>query len=216
MNNMKTSARYSLLVAGLTLALAPARVGLGADSTAQATMVKEKIQSLRSGSAQGRNQVTLTLEELNRLQAPGVELRPQFERFKAELVKLEAQAASARERATAMKEKGQAFFADWEEQVKSIQNENIRDAAADRLEKRKKSYGRIIASMQDAREELVPFLSDLNDIKTLLDGELTPQSVASAKNLIKKANWAGGDVREALVDVEKELDRVTAELATYQ
>ncbi len=213
---MKTPVTRTLLAAALTLALTPAPVALGADATEQATLVKEKIQSLRSGCAQGRNQVTLTLEELTRMLAPGVELRPQFEKFKAELATMEKQAASARERATTMKEKGEAFFNDWEVQVMRIQNEEIRKEAANRLAKRKKSYDRILAAMQDAKEELVPFLSDLNDIKTLLDSELTPQSVASAKNLIRKANWHGSDVRDALSDVETELDRVTAELATYK
>jgi chromosome segregation ATPase len=211
---MRTTLKYTLFA--LALAVVPAGVAPGADSTSQAAMVKEKIQSLRTGCAQGRNQITLTLEELTRLLAPGVELRPQFERFKGELAKMEAQATSARERAADMREKGQNFFADWEAQVRGIQNEKIREAAADRLAKRVKSYNRIIASMQEAKDQLVPFLSDLNDIKTLLDGELTPQSVASAKDLIKKANYAGSDVKDALVDVEKELDRVSAELATYQ
>jgi chromosome segregation ATPase len=211
---MRTTVKYTVFA--LALAVVPAGVAFSADSAVEAAIVKSKIQNLRSGCAQGRNQIALTLEELSRLLAPGVELRPQFDRFKAELAKLEGQAASAREKAAEMRERGQTFFADWEAQVKSIQNEKIRESAASRMEKRKKSYGRIIASMQEAKDQFAPFMSDLNDIKTLLEGELTAQSVASAKDLIKKANYAGSDVQEALVDVEKELDRVSAELATYQ
>ena len=213
---MKTSAKRSLLAAALTLAMVPAPIALGAESADRAALIKEKIQSLRSGCAQGRNQITLTMEELSRMLAPGVELRPQFEKFKAELVKMEEKAASARERATSMKEKGEAFFSDWEQEVRSIQNESIRKEASSRLAKRRKSYSKILSAMQEAKEGLVPFMSDLNDIKTLLDSELTPTSVASTKSLIRKANWHATDVRESLVDVEKELDRVSAELATYQ
>jgi len=213
---MKIIGGRALLGAALSLTLAAAPTSFGAASAEMAGAVKEKIQSLRNGCAQGRNQVTQTLEELNRLLAPGVELRPQFERFTAELAKLEGMTATARERAAEMKEKGHKFFADWEEQIKSIQNEDIRKEAAGRMAKRQKSYGRIISEMQDAREELGPFMSDLNDIKTLLDSELTAGSVASSRTLIKKANWHGGDVKDALSDVEKELDRMTAELATYQ
>lgn len=212
---MKTSTKPMLLAVALAVGLSPAAVR-AADSAAQAAVVKEKIQSLRAGSAEGRNQVALTLESLNRMLAPGVELRPQFENYKAELVKMEALATRARERATEMKQKGEAFFGDWEAQVASINNEDIRKEAAGRLAKRKKSYDKIISAMQDAKQELGPFLSDLNDIKTLLDSELTPTSVSKTKSIIKKANWHGTDVREALSDVEKELDRVTAEMATYQ
>lgn len=212
---MKSLIKPTLMLLALSAGLSCASLR-AADSAAQAAAVKEKIQNLRAGSAEGRNQVTLTLEALNRMLAPGVELRPQFEKYKAELAKMEQLAARAKERAAEMKQKGEAFFADYEAQVASIQNEDIRKEAASRLAKRKKSYDRIIAEMQDAKEQLGPFLSDLNDIKTLLDSELTATSVSKTKSVIKKANWHGTDVRDALSDVEKELDRVSAELATYQ
>jgi hypothetical protein len=133
---MKTMIQRTLLTGALAFVLWPAQVVLGADSADRAAIVKERIQKLRTGCAEGRNQVTLTLEELNRLLVPGVDLRPQFEKFKGELTKMEEQATDARERATEMKERGQAFFGEWEEQVKSIQNEDIRKQAATRLAQR--------------------------------------------------------------------------------
>lgn len=200
----------------LSLVCCPAPFTRAAEAPAQAALVKEKIQTLRSECATARHQVTVTGEELLRLSAKNVELRPQFEKFKAELVKMESQAANARNRADAMKSKGQEFFADWEKQINAIQNEDIRKAAEKRLAKRKKSYEKILSAMQEAKSELVPFMSDLNDIKTLLDAELTSNSVASAKNLIKQAGWHGSDVAESLQDVELQLDRVAAELSKYQ
>jgi chromosome segregation ATPase len=211
-----TFQRTTTLAALLALALAPAPLAVGADSAEKAALVKEKIQTLRQECAQERNQTTLTLEALSRLSVPGVELRPQFEKYKAELAKMEERAKSARERAVSMREKGQAFFAEWEQQVKEIQNEDIRKEAQKRLAKRKKSYGRILTAVEEAREELVPFMSDLNDVRKLLESELSTSTVASTKSLIRQANWHGEDVRDSLSDVEKELDRVAAELAKYQ
>ena len=179
-------------------------------------MMKEKIQSLRQECTQGRYQITATLESLSRLTVPGVELRPQFEKYKADLAKMEEKAKSASERATTMKEKGQAFFGEWEAQVKEIQNEDIRKEASKRLNKRRNSYGKILSAMEDAKKELVPFMSDLNDVRKLLESELSQSTVAATKSLIRTANWHGEDVRDSLQDVEKELDRVSAELAKYQ
>jgi chromosome segregation ATPase len=215
---MKASIRCRALASLLALALAPTSISISiaADSAERAAMVKEKIQSLRQDCVQGRRQITATLEELGRLTGEGVDLRPQFEKFKAELVKMEERAKSARNRADSMREKGGAFFSEWEQQVNTIQNEEIRNEAATRLGKRKKSYDRILAAMQDAKAELVPFLSDLNDIRKLLESELSAGSVASAKNTMKKAKWHGEDVQESLSDVEKELDRVSSELAKYR
>jgi chromosome segregation ATPase len=211
-----TFQQTTALAALLALTLAPAPRAVGADSADRAALVKEKIQSLRQECAQGRNQITLTLEALSRLSVPGVELRPQFEKYKAELAKMEDKARTARDRAVSMREKGQAFFSEWEQHAKSIQNEDIRKEAEKRLAKRRKSYGKILSAMEDAREQLVPFMSDLNDVRKLLESELSSSSVASTKSLIRQANWHGEDVRESLSDVEKELDRVAAELAKYQ
>jgi len=213
---MKVTFQRTTLTALLAMAVAATSSGLAADAPEQAAIVKQKIESLRSDCAQARRQITVTLEELNRLRVKDVDLRPQFEKFKAELVKMEERAENGRSRADAMKAKGEEFFADWEQQVKSISNSDIRKAAENRLAKRKKSYNKILSAMQEAKAELVPFMSDLNDLKKMFDGELTASSVASAKDLFRQANWHGNDVNESLLDVEKELDRVAAELAKYQ
>jgi chromosome segregation ATPase len=213
---MKLSLQLTTVAAMLALALLPARLATAADSAERASVVKEKIRGLRADCAAGRNQITLTLEELSRLTVAGVDLRPQFEKYKTELAKMEEKARNARERAVTMREKGHAFFSDWEQQTKEIKNEDIRKEAEKRLAKRRKSYGKILAASEEAREQLVPFMSDLNDVRKLLESELSASTVASTKGLIRQANWHGEDVRESLMDVEKELDRVAAELAKYE
>jgi hypothetical protein len=196
--------------------MTPAAGLLAADSAERAGATKEKIEALRVESATIRNQTLLTMEALKRLTVKGVELRPQFEKFKAELIKMEQQAKIARDRADSMKEKGAAAFQEWEKEVHVIRNPDIRKEAEKRYEKRKKSYDKIHAAMQEARAELVPFMSDLNDIRKLLDSELTEATVAATKSTIRSADWHGEDVRGSLSDVEKELDRVAAELAKYK
>lgn len=211
---MKTS--LNIISLSVALTLLPASISRAQDTPDKAAAVKEKLQTVRANCAKGRRQVAVTIEELARLTVPDVELRPQFEKFKAELVKMEEVASSARERADSMKAKGEQFFSDAEVQVAGIQNPDIRKAAEKRLGARKKSYGKVLSAMQEAKGEFQPFMSDLNDLKKMFDSELTTTSVKSAKDLIRQARWHGSDVADALDDVEKELDRVAAELAKYQ
>ncbi len=213
---MKTRIQHLILAALLALAMTPAAGLRAADSAERATATREKIEALRVESAKVRNQILLTMEALKRLTVKGVELRPQFEKFKAELVKMEGQAKIARDRAISMKEKGAASFQDWEREVTAINNPDIRKEAEKRYNKRKKSYDKIQKAMSEAKDELVPFMSDLNDIRKLLDSELTDATVAATKNTIRSADWHGEDVRESLSDVEQELDRVAADLAKYR
>jgi len=213
---MKTNIRHITLTALVALAMIPATGVRAADSAERAGATKEKIEALRIESAKVRNQILLTMESLKRMNVKGVELRPQFEKFKVELVKMEIQARVARDRADSMREKGADSFQEWEREVQAINNPDIRKEAEKRFDKRKKSYEKIVKAMQEAKAELVPFMSDLNDIRKLLDSELTDATVAGTKNTIKSADWHGEDVRESLTDVEKELDRVAADLAKYK
>ena len=213
---MKVIFRLTRLAALLTLALVTTQRLNAADSADQAKEARARIDSLRDGTAKIRNQVGLTLEELNRMNTPSIDLRAQLNKYSAELAKMEECAKTAKERVTSMQEKGKAYFQAWEDQINSIANKEIRDQAQKRYDKRVKSYNKIIQAMTEARDELLPFMSDLNDIKKLLDAELSTESVKSAKNLTKNANWHGEDVVDALKDVETELDRVSAELAKYK
>jgi chromosome segregation ATPase len=213
---MKRKIRPIALTALLALGIAPGTGVQAADSAERASAAKEKIEALRVESAKVRNQIVLTMESLKRLNVKGVELRPQFEKFKAELVKMEEQAKIASNRAESMKAKGEAAFQAWEQEVKAINNADIRKEAEKRYEKRKKSYDKILNAMGEAKEELAPFMSDLNDIRKLLESELTESTVAATKGTIRSADWHGEDVRDSLADVEKELDRVAADLAKYK
>jgi chromosome segregation ATPase len=212
---MKKSVTCSVLIALLALAATPA-INRAQDSAERAKANKEKIQAMREETVKIRRQIEVTMEELRRLTVKDVDLRPQFEKFKGELTKMEGQAKVARDRADAMKAKGAASFAEWEKEVESINDEDIRNEAAKRMAKRQKSYNAILTSMTDAKEELVPFMSNLRDVQKLLDSELTQSTVNSTKTLIRKTGWNAEDVRNSLADVEKELDRVSGELAKYK
>jgi predicted nucleic acid-binding Zn-ribbon protein len=212
---MKNSIRYSTLVA-LAAVIATPTINRAADSAERAEATKEKIQAFRVEVVKVRRQIQVSMEELKRLTVKGVDLRPQFEKFKAELVKMEEQAKVARDRADSMKQKGQAAFSDWEREVQAINNPDIRKEAEKRMGRRQKSYIAILKAMSEAKEELVPFMSNLNDIRKLLDSELTEGTVSSTKSLIKETDWHAADVKDSLTDVEKELDRVSAELAKYK
>jgi chromosome segregation ATPase len=199
----------------MALAVTPV-ASRAAESAERAAQTKEKIQALRAESVTIRRQIATTMEELKRLNVKGVDLRPQFEKFKAELAKMEDQAKVCRDSADEMRKKGESAYADWEAEVKAINDPDLRKEAEKRQAKRQKYYTAILKSLTEAKEELVPFMSHLNDIRKLLESQLTTESVASTKSTIRKAGWAAEDVTESLEDVEKEIDRASAELSKYQ
>jgi chromosome segregation ATPase len=213
---MKTNIQRIALAGMVALAVGSPSDLRAADSADRAQETKAKIDAARAESAKIRTQVGVTLEELNRMQKDSVELRAQFELYAKELARMEEQARVTGERVSQMSEKGRAYFQAWEDSIKTISNQEIREQAEKRYAKRTQSYDKIVKAMTAARDQMKPFMSDLNDLKTLFDNELSRESVKSAGKLIKQANWHGADVVESLKDVETELDRVSAELAKYQ
>ena len=207
---MNTTIHIAALVGLMALTQAPG--AFAAESADQAQKVRERLEALRLESVTVRRQVEVSVYELNRLQSENVDLREQFEKFKTELTRMEEQAKVVRARVEGMGKEGQAFFKAWEDQIAPISNPKIQDLAKDRYKKRQKSYKKILAAMTDARDLAQPFLSDLKDVRTLLDSELTRGSVKSAEKLMERANYVGNDVVEALKDVETDMDRVAAEL----
>lgn len=114
--------------------------------------------------------------------------------------------------AEALKARGEAYFAEWGEELATIQNADIRKRAEDRRQKMKATYGKIDVAVAGAREALKPFNSDLKDLRTFLGNELTPAGITGAKDLISKVHAQGEKVKERLEGLDKEVERAAAEL----
>jgi hypothetical protein len=129
------------------------------------------------------------------------------------LASIEKRAQLTRERGQAMKTRADAYFADWEAQVAGIQDPERRKRVETSYATRKKSYDRIIQSMQQAGKDFAPLLSALKEIQQLLQGKPNKEQVAAAKDLFMRANWRCADVQRSLMDVERELGILAAEFA---
>jgi hypothetical protein len=112
-----------------------------------------------------------------------------------------------------MKQKGNAYFADWEAKTATMQNPEARQSAEQRIADRKRSYEAIIRSMQDARQNFLSFFEDVTNIKSLLLGETDQKATAQAKDLFMHANWRSIDTQRALMNIEEEFDRLAESFA---
>jgi hypothetical protein len=160
---------------------------------------KERMEAVRLEVANVRSNVFLTLVELDRVRGERGPDRPRFRAFTAQLATMQDIAKAFAARAEEMKRKGAAYFQDWEAQGKQ---------SDPRYAERKEAYEAINRFMQDARGSFVDFVAILREIKSLLEVEPNPASIAKAKDLFGKANWRCIDVQRALANMELQLDRL--------
>jgi hypothetical protein len=133
--------------------------------------------------------------------------RKAFESFSQSLANLESAAAKARKRAQDMKERGQAYFAEWEQQLAQINNPEIKNLAMQQRAKLQATFENIKKVAEPLKAQFDPWLSDLKDLQKYLSNDLTISGVDAAKSLFARTQ------AESL-EVQKSMDALVAELNT--
>jgi ABC-type transporter Mla subunit MlaD len=150
----------------------------------------------------GITQLDATVASLKALvENPAAELKTQYKTFSKNLSNLESTAATVRDVSASMQAKGKAYFTEWDKQIAAIQNEDIRERSAERLEKVGKEFEEIGASYAEAKEKFRPLLADLQDIRTALEAELTTGSLDALKDNAEEIADKADSVKETLQEL---------------
>jgi hypothetical protein len=163
--------------------------GCASKSYDKAAATGTALQTTAAQIYQGNAQLTLALASLNNLvERPQADLRPQFDKFTADLNKLQSLAADVDSKATDMAAKGQDYFKDWNQQLATIQNEDVRARSAKRAKEVEAKFFTINGSYQEAKTAFKPFMAAMQDIKTALGSDLTPAGIDTIKKTVAQAN----------------------------
>jgi hypothetical protein len=174
-------------------------------SVLKGQQARERMEAAQLEVANVRSNVFLTLVQLDRVRGERGPDRPQFHIFEAQLSQMQEIAKSFGRRAEEMKERGAAYFKDWESYP--------RNGNQERMAERKQCYDAIILFIQDAKTSFLDFNAILVEIKSLLENNPNAADVAKAKSLFGKANWRCIDVQRALANMELQFDRLAASFA---
>jgi hypothetical protein len=133
--------------------------------------------------------------------------RKAFEQFSKAVDNLESIANKAKKRGEDMREQGQAYFKQWEEQMAEVKNPEIRKLAEERKAKLQESFASIRNYTEPLKAQFDPWMSDLKDLQKYLSNDLTIAGVDAAKGQFAKTRADG-------VEVQKSMDGLVAELNT--
>jgi len=133
------------------------------------------------------------------------EPRKAYETFAKGVDKVEKAGQTAQKNADEMRQRGAAYFQQWEAQIGSVKNEEIRQLAQQRRAKLQETFGNIKTAAQDAKQSFPPFLENLKDLRTALSSDLTVQGIDAAKAIFTKTKGNG-------MELQKNLDKLVAEL----
>ena len=180
-----------------------------ASGGASASATASPLAQYRSDLVQGKRQIDSTLAALTALTDPGqTNLRPAFDKYADQVARTRQHAAKLKSESEAMRQARSDYFATWDERVSDISNPTIRASAEARRSRLREGHERISTASGQARDAYEPLMRDLEDIRTFLGTELSPQSVGLLGDASKKAQENAGTVKQRIDAIIAELDKV--------
>lgn len=210
---MRTNTHIRMLI---FVAIAGTAAGLlgGCASSAgykQADRTGAGIADYRNEVVTVKKAVDQTLQSMDQIQVTAnTDPRPAYQKFCKDLAELESQAARAEQRGQEMRARGDAYFANWEQQLDEVKNPDIRELARQRRAKLWDAFNKIKAVAEPLKAQFDPWLSDVQDLQTYLGNDLTIEGVDAAKSQIAKSRTDGMQVEKSMDALVAELDSIAA------
>jgi len=196
-----------------TLAAAVIIVGCKTAGYQQADKTGAGIASFRAEIVKCKQAVDSTLTALDQIAlSANTNPRPAYENYCKQVANLDAAANRVRSSAQTMKDNGQAYFAQWEEQLSQVKDENIRKLAQNRKAKLQESFDKIRDYTEPLKEQFDPWMSSLKDLQTYLANDLTVNGIAAAKKPFAAAKSNGAKVQKSMDGLVEELNDLAATL----
>jgi len=208
--------KRNFLAATSFLSLAALMLGFGCTSRQQATekiRPGSRIPEYRQAAAGAEKAVAAALASLAIVSAqsnpcpPGV-----LTNFSAEVRRLQVESVQARARSQAMLARGDEYFRNWHKHLAQVEDPEMRALAEKERPALERSFSHIKSLSQEKREAFQPFIASLRQVRNALEKD--PASLASepVQSSIKTANEKGGEVRERLIGIQRELEAMSAML----
>jgi hypothetical protein len=188
------------------LLLAALACVLAGCATPKFSGVEEYKQLTKKASTAVQNAVH-SLEQVSA--PPGPPAPKLIDRFKRDVQNLQVDSVQIRARARAIRARGDAYFADWSDNIAKIQDPKVR-AAADRSRPQlEASFSRIKSASQQAGAAFDPFLAGLQKLRVEL--ELKPDALTGStdQELARNTVDHGRQVLAELARIDSELRTIT-------
>jgi hypothetical protein len=199
-----------LIPAALVAALCAA--SMSCTQTKVPAEISHRLQGLKGEIQMGRSTLRATTAALANLRDnKGTDLRPQFDAYVKALEALDAKAGGVGLVANITNDQADKYFKNWDAQINTISDENLRETGEDRRQASMDEYAKLRALDAELRVAFRPYMGTLIDIKTSLTADLTPQGLRNAQPTIKKV-IDGEDAILSRVDaIIKQIDAMSSQ-----
>ena len=136
-----------------------------------------------------------------------------FKKYGDQIKEMDKQIQKTRDYAKQMKERGQAYFVEWEKSMQSITNEALKARAAERRAALQNQYQTIEANIEKARQDSAKFWKDLQELQKYFENDSSADAVAGSKDLVDSAGVEGKKIQGYIDEVIAAVDQVGKQVA---
>ena len=176
----------------------------------QAEKTGAGIAEFRTEINKGKQAIDATMQSLGQIAATAnTDPRAAFQQYKKDLANLESATARVRKSSQEMKTKGDAYFKQWQQQMATVQNPEIRKIAEEQKSKMQATFDNIQKYSDPLKAKFDPWLSDLRDLRTYLSNDLTVSGIDAARGLFEKTQSEGTEIQKSMDALVTELNTVS-------
>ncbi len=204
----RAGVRSLLVFAGLAALMLSGVVGCATPQLSP--HVARKMVDLRQDLVLGKTKIdstTTTLSDLTK--NPRLNTERQVAFYQKEMSDLEEVAQRVRDTHTQMQANSNQYFQEWDKELGKIQNKEIASAGTQRMEASMKAVEAVRQKLEEAKETLAPFMSNLRDINRYFKQDQTADAVVAIRPVIQKTLSQKPAAVRKLDEVAAEIDRIT-------
>lgn len=172
----------------LAVTLTASRAGAADDTLKRSAELREKTEKTSKDIDKYVAQLDKTEQVLSSVgQAEGKDLKKRYDSFSKEVRELEEDQKHATSDIDEMKATGAEYFTSWDASINQMSSPDLKQASSERRSKVMKDHDELTATLSDIGNQLQPFMSNLQDLKSFLGADLSPINAGKASDMIQKS-----------------------------
>ena len=196
----------------LALTFAVPRVGAAADTFKQSAELGKRTAKTSEDVAKYVTQLDKTEQALSSVsQAQDKDIKKRYESFSREVSKLEDAQKHTTSDIDEMRSTGTEYFSSWDTSIAQMSDPELKQASTERRSKVMKDHDDLAAALNDIASQLQPFMSNLHDLKTFLETDLSPANIGKASERIQKSQADAQALEDKIAGVQATLRQFLSE-----
>ena len=181
--------------------------GIGCASTGEKTL--DSFSRTRANVSESRAQVgdTLTALRIMRM-ARGDGLKEAYQHYKKSVDKLEKSEVEAKQRALALKEQADTHIQEWEAEMKSVKDAQIKASLESRRQAVRSNFKLVQMYADDVSKAYGPFISGNKDIVQALSIDLSAAGISNLGPSMERVMDDGTALDQKLWSMQQSLDNI--------